>query len=103
MRAHEIIHKSMKCNPGQVGEWVMRRLFLCVLLLAVGCRAQNPSGAELNRKIEKQVRVTFGVPPYVDVNVGERTPSSDFAGYEHLLVNFSYQGQSQTRELLLSK
>ncbi len=81
----------------------MRHLFLCVLLLAVGCRAQSPNGAELDRKIEKQVRVTFSVPPYVDVNVGERTPSAEFAGYDHLVVKLSYQGQSQTRELLLSK
>ncbi len=81
----------------------MRRLFLCLLLLAVGCRAQSPNGAELNRKIEKQVRATFGVPPYVDVNVGERTASTEFAGYDHLVVNFSYQGQSQTRDLLVSK
>jgi protein-disulfide isomerase len=81
----------------------MRRLFLCVLLLAVGCRAQSPGGAELDRKIEKQVRSTFGVPPFVDVKVGERTPSAEFAGYDHLVVHFSYEGQSQTRELLLSK
>jgi protein-disulfide isomerase len=81
----------------------MRRLFLCLLLLAVGCRAQSPSGAELNRKIDRQVRSTFGVPPYVDVTVGERTPSKEFAGYDHLIVTFSYAGQSQTRELILSK
>jgi len=80
----------------------MRRLFLCVLLLAVGCKAQSPNNADLNRKIESQVRVSFGVPPYVDVSVGERTPSSEFQGYDRLVVNFSYQGQSQTRELLVS-
>jgi len=80
----------------------MRRLFLCVLLLAVGCKAQSPNNADLNRKIENQVRVSFGVPPYVDVSVGERTPSSEFQGYDRLVVNFSYQGQSQTRELLVS-
>ena len=81
----------------------MRRLFLCVLLLTIGCRAQNPGSAELDRKIEKQVRSTFGVPPYVDVKVGELTPSTEFAGYDHLVVRFSYEGQSQTRELMLSK
>ncbi len=81
----------------------MRRLFLCVLLLTVGCRAQSPNCAELDRKIEKQVRVTFGVPPYVDVNVGKRTPSAEFAGYDHLEVKFTYEGQTQKRELILSK
>jgi protein-disulfide isomerase len=93
----------MEWNWKQAGEWWMRRLFLCVMLLAVGCRAQSPVNAELERKIEKQVRVTFGVPPFVDVKVGEHTPSTEFAGYEHLVVHFSYEGQSQTRELLLSK
>ena len=58
----------------------MRRLFLCVMLLAVGCRAQSPAGAELNRRIEKQVRATFNLPPYVDVTVGERKPSEEFRG-----------------------
>jgi protein-disulfide isomerase len=93
----------MEWNHKRVGEWWMRRLFLCVLLLAVGCRAQNPDGAELDRKIERQVRATFGVPPYVDLNVGARTPSVDFPGYDHLTVKFSYEGQSQSRELMLSK
>jgi protein-disulfide isomerase len=93
----------MKWNWKRMGEWWMRRLMLCVLLLAVGCRAQSPSGAELDRKIEKQVRATFNLPPYVDVNVGERTASTEFAGFDKLTVKLTYGAQSQTRELLLSK
>jgi protein-disulfide isomerase len=81
----------------------MRRLFLCVLLIAVGCRAQGPSGAELNRKIEKQIRVTFNLPPYVDVATGDPKPSIDFPGYDQLTVKMSYNGQVQSRDLLLSK
>jgi protein-disulfide isomerase len=87
----------------------MRHLFLCVLLLAVGCRAQSPSVTDLNHKteldnkIEKQVRSTFNIPPFVDVSAGERKPSTEFPGYEHLVVKMSYGGQTQTRELLLSK
>jgi protein-disulfide isomerase len=95
----------MKYNPKRVGEWWMRHLFLCLLLLAVGCRAQNPApgSAELNRSIEKQVRSTFKLPPYIDVTVGERKPSEEFAGYDKVVVNLSYAGQTQTRELLVSK
>jgi len=95
----------MEWNLDRVVEWWMRRLFLCVLLLAVGCRAQSPSpnSAELDRKIEKQVRATFSVPPFVDVVAGERKPSTDFPGYDQLTVKLSYGGQSQTKELLLSK
>lgn len=80
----------------------MRRLLLCVLLLGVGCRAQNP-GSEMDHKIERQVRSTFSVPPFVDVTAGERKPSAEFPGYDHLVVTMSYKGQTQSRELLLSK
>ena len=45
----------------------MRRIFVCLLLLVVGCRAQAPVPAELQQKIEKQVRATYSYPPYVDV------------------------------------
>lgn len=81
----------------------MRRLFLCVLLLAVGCRAQSPSGTELDRKIEKQIRATYNLPPFVNVSTGERKPSTDFPGYDQLIVKMSYGTQTQTKELLLSK
>jgi protein-disulfide isomerase len=93
----------MEWNLERVGEWCMRRLLLCVLLLGVGCRAQSPSSAELDHKIERQVRSTFGVPPFVDITAGERKPSAEFPGYDHLVVKISYKGQIQTRELLLSK
>lgn len=81
----------------------MRRLFLCVMLLAVGCRAQSPVGADLSRKIEKQIRSSYNLPAYVEVTVGERQPSADFAGYDRVTVKMSYNGQSQSRDLLLSK
>jgi protein-disulfide isomerase len=102
-RAREIIQGLMECNPGRIWEWLMRHWFLCVLLLAVGCRAQSPSGAELDRKIEKQVRSTFSLPPFVEIKAGERKPSTDFPGYDSLVVTLSYGGKSQTRDLLLSK
>ena len=81
----------------------MRRMFLCVLLLTIGCRAQSPTSTELDRRIEKQVRSTFNVPAFVDVTAGERKQSTEFPGYDHLVVKMTYNGQAQTRELLLSK
>ena len=80
----------------------MRRLFMCVVLLVVGCRAQSPGNAEQDRRIEKQFRSTFNVPAYVDISVGDRKPSKEFAGYTDLVMKISYNGQSQTRQLLLS-
>src|SRR6266702_237864 len=82
----------------------MRRLMMCALvLLAVGCRAQSPKSTELDHKIEQQIRATFKLPPYVDVAVGERKQSAEFAGYDQVQVKMSYGEQSQTRDLLLSK
>jgi protein-disulfide isomerase len=72
------------------------------MLLAIGCRAQSPSTAELDRRIEKQVRSTFSLPPFVEVKPGERKPSTEFPGYDQLVVTMSYRGQTQTRDLLLS-
>lgn len=83
----------------------MRRLFLCLILLAVGCRAQSsaPVSPELGRRIEKQVLAAFNLPPYVDVTVGERKPSEEFPGYDKVQVKLSYGGQAQTVNMLLSK
>jgi protein-disulfide isomerase len=93
----------MEWNSKRIWEWCMRRLLLCVLLLAVGCRAQGPSGAELNRRIEKQVRSMFSYPPFVEITTGERKQSGDFAGYDELTVKASFRGQSKTQQVLISK
>jgi protein-disulfide isomerase len=87
----------------RVGEWCMRRLFLCVVLLAVGCRAQAPASPELERSIEKQVHSAFNLPPYVVVTVTDRKPSEEFAGYDKLTVVLVYGEQSQKQEFLLNK
>jgi len=81
----------------------MRRLFLCVVLLTVGCRAQGPMSAGLERSIEKQILATFNLPPYVDVKIIERKPSEEFPGFDKLSVRMSLGEQVQKRELLLSK
>ena len=81
----------------------MRRIFVCLLLLVVGCRAQAPVPAELQQKIEKQVRATYSYPPYVDVTVSDRKPSKDFAGYDDVTITLSFRGQAQTRKMLISK
>jgi len=81
----------------------MRRLFLCVLLLVVGCRAQGPSGAELDRRIEKQIRASFSYPPYIEITTGDRKPSSEFAGYDEMTVKASFRGQSKSQQVLISK
>jgi protein-disulfide isomerase len=81
----------------------MRRLFLCVVLLAVGCRAQSPASPALERSIDKLVHSSFNLPPYVGVKVTERKPSEQFAGYDKLTVVLTAGEQTQTQEFLLSK
>ena len=81
----------------------MRRLFLCVLLLAVGCRAQAPASPALDRSVDKAVHATFKLPAYVNVTVTDRKPSEEFAGYDKLTVVLAYGEQSQKQEFLLSK
>lgn len=75
-----------------------------VLILAVGCKAQNPPsepGVTLDRRIEIQVRNEFDLPADVDVNVGTRTPSQ-FSGYQNLPVTISRNGKSQVLKFLIS-
>jgi protein-disulfide isomerase len=81
----------------------MRRLLLCVLLLAVGCQAQSPVTPKLERSIDKLVHATFGLPPYVNVDVLDRAPSHDFPGFDKVTIVVSYGKQVTNRQMLLSK
>ena len=87
----------------------MRRVILCLMLLAAGCRAQAPAPAsaglspELSRGIERQFRASFNLPPMVDIAVAERAPSTDFPGYDRVVVKLSYGTHTQTHEALLSR
>jgi protein-disulfide isomerase len=99
------MHKLMSNNPPRIGEWLMRRLILCVLLLTVGCRAAAPAkaNADLDHRVSKLVLATFKLPPWVSVKVEGRTPSKEFPGFDKLSVVLSSGNQTQTREMLLSK
>jgi protein-disulfide isomerase len=68
--------------------------------LAVGCHAQL-NEAQVNRRIEVQVRSQFSVPPDYVVTIGART-KSDFPGYDNLPVVFSRDGKQKTINFLLS-
>jgi protein-disulfide isomerase len=79
-------------------------LVLLTLAFSVGCSAQTgKSGpSEVDRRIAKQVRASFNVPPSVSVTVGERKPS-DFPNYETVPVTLAGNGKSNTFEFLVSK
>jgi len=79
-----------------------RILFLAVALVCLACSAQTPTPADLNRRIEKQIRMTFHIPAQVPINIGPRKPS-EFSGYDTITVNFGASDKSKPYDFLLSK
>jgi protein-disulfide isomerase len=80
-----------------------RRILFALLLLAVGCRAQAPAPSDVNRRVERQVRSALQAPPYVKIEVKDRQPSKNFAGYDDLTVMLSANEHSQPVHFLISK
>ena len=78
----------------------LKHTFALVLLICLGCSAQAPN--ELNKKIERQLRFTYKLPPSVKVTVSA-PHSSDFPNYDALTVTFDDQGHKQHYDFLLSK
>ena len=79
-----------------------RILFLTVALVCLACSAQTPTSSDLNRRIEKQIRMTFRIPPQIPINIGPRKPS-EFADYDTITVNFGASDSSKPYDFLLSK
>ncbi|MGA2857183.1 MAG: thioredoxin domain-containing protein [Candidatus Sulfotelmatobacter sp.] len=82
----------------------IRRSFLILLLICLGCVAQS-TPPDLVRRVERQVRAHYTVPPEVKVTVGTITPGSDWPGYDTVSVTLDGGGDSNKQELkfLLSK
>jgi len=82
---------------------LLKRPLWLVILVCLGCSAQtqNPN-AELNKRIERQVRSAYSIPPEVQVAVGERKPS-EFPGYESLEVSLSQGSHKSSYTFLLSQ
>jgi protein-disulfide isomerase len=81
-----------------------RRFLMVLLLLGLGCAAQANS-PEINRRIERQVRIYLGekIPPSVEVTVGTRSPSADFPGYDKVVVTLSQGERKQDIDFLVAK
>jgi protein-disulfide isomerase len=73
---------------------LIRRSFLIFLLICLGCAAQS-FPPDLARKIERQVRATYNVPPEVPIVVGAITPSTDWPNYDSVTVTI---GGGDTRK-----
>jgi protein-disulfide isomerase len=77
---------------------------MLLLLLAAGCKAQNPPSAPdptLSRRIEVLVRSEFELPPDADFSLGARKPSL-FPGYETLPITITREGKATNYDFLIS-
>ena len=73
------------------------------MLATAGCSAQSSAPSpELSRAIENQMRVSFNLPPSVDIAVGEIKPS-DINGYDLVKITLKNRERKTDYEFLLSK
>jgi protein-disulfide isomerase len=90
---------------------IVRRAFLVLLLICLGCSAQSPPSSpasapsgpasDVSRLVERHVRAHYTLPPNVKVILGPLR-SSEFANYDALTVTFVSPGKKQDFEFLLS-
>ncbi len=80
---------------------LLERSLALFVLVCVGCTAQS-AAPELNARIEQHVRAYFKLPVTVDVKVGP-VKSSDFAGYDSVMITLTDGVQSKDHEFLISR
>jgi protein-disulfide isomerase len=80
---------------------IVRRAFLVLLLICLGCAAQSPP-SDIQHLVERQVRAHYSLPPDVRVILGPLR-SSEFANYDALTVAFASPNKKQEFEFLLSR
>jgi len=92
---------------------IVRRAFLVLLLICLGCSAQAPpstsnssppspnASLDLTKVIERHVRAQYQLPPDVKVTVGPLR-ASEFPNYDALTVTFSSSTKKQDFEFLLA-
>jgi protein-disulfide isomerase len=93
---------------------IVRRAFLVLLLICLGCSAQSPPSSsppsatapapasDITRAIERQVRAHYSLPPDVKVVLGPLR-SSEFPNYDALTVTFAGPTKKQDFEFLLAR
>jgi protein-disulfide isomerase len=81
---------------------LIRRSFVLLLVVCLGCVAQT-APPDLARKIERQVRSYYKIPPEAHVVVGVPTPSSDFPNYDSVIVTVDNGEKKQDLKFVVSK
>jgi len=80
---------------------IVRRSFLILLLICLGCSAQS-APPDVGQAVERQVRAHYSLPPEMKVTVGPTRPS-EFPNYDALIVTLDNSGKKQALDFLLSK
>src|SRR6202521_4967046 len=80
---------------------LLRRSFLVLALICLGCAAQSVS-TELNQRIDRQVRHYYNLPPSVNLVIGSLRPS-EFPGYDSVTITIQSGDKKQDYDFLLSK
>src|ERR1700690_2133770 len=90
---------------------IVRRAFLALLLICLGCSAQSPPAkssanspapSDFTKSVERQLRSHYSLPPDVIVLLGPLR-ASDFPTFDALTVTFAGPTKRQEFEFLLSK
>ena len=81
---------------------VIRRSFILLLVVCLGCVAQSAS-PDLARKIERQVRSYYKIPSEAHVLVGAPSPSADFPNYDSVVVTVDDGDKKQDLKFVVSK
>ena len=81
---------------------LIRRSFVLLLVVCLGCVAQSAS-PEMTQKIERQVRSYYKIPAEIHLLVGAPSPSTEFPNYESVIVTVDNGGKKQDLTFLVSK
>jgi protein-disulfide isomerase len=81
---------------------LIRRCFFLLLVVCLGCVAQSAS-PDLTRKIERQVRSYYKMPPEIHVIVGVPSSSTEFPNYDSVVVTVDSGEKKQDLTFLVSK
>ena len=90
---------------------LIRRSLFLFLAIGLGCAAQTKPAdaaksadlANLDKKIERQVRSYYKIPPEVHVSVGTPSPSPDFPSYDAVVLTVESGSKKQDLTFLVSK
>jgi protein-disulfide isomerase len=81
---------------------LIRRSFLVLLVICLGCSAQS-APPDLAKRIERQVRSSYHVPPDVHVLIGPLSSSTEWPNYDSATVTVDSGTHKQDLSFLVAK